>query len=274
LFNGFEVIAISNYLEDHEISDGVYEQEALDFVKIIIESLDEDNFTFDELVQLRNNLNKVCQANQIVSFVSNTDSPIVNFVPLVFSRNDEYNLAFEDVDIPSDLQANANTILPLGLDFNSSITGGAIIQFDNNYLDNATDLSIVMTAAHEFVHVYLAYLYSEGQLLIAYPEYTDLNTAFSAYQNDSSAENGGLLGDAMHYVYDDFLDWITQSVFTYATNNNIEGATEEYCNKLVIGSHENTDAFQNLNTTNQNAYSIIAINEQDGTAPAKGTKCD
>ncbi|RKE98559.1 hypothetical protein [Ichthyenterobacterium magnum] len=78
----------------------------------------------------------------------------------------------------------------------------------------------------------------------------------------------------MHDVYDDFLDWITQSVFTYATNNNIDGATQDYCSKLVIGSHQYTDAFQNLNATNQSAYSLIAVNEQDGTEQAKGSTCE
>ena len=259
---------IFNYLN---IENGCSE-EAKGFIRNIIESLEDTNFTFDELVQLYDNLDKVCQGKQIESFIRNTDSPIVNFILDTFSGNANYNFSMEDVDLPIALDANANTIFPAGLNFNSN--SAVIIQFDNSYLDSATDLSIVITAAHEFVHAHLAYLYSEGQLLTDYPQYTDLNTAFSAFQNNSNETTGELLGDAMHDVYDDFLDWITQSVYTYATDNNIEGATQEYCSKLVIGSHQYTDAFQDLDETEQNAYSIISVNEKDGTTQAKGTNCD
>ncbi|RKE98558.1 hypothetical protein [Ichthyenterobacterium magnum] len=159
-------------------------------VNVIENECDEEN----ELVfEFYPNMDKDCQRNIINSFIANTDSPLVNFIRNTFLGNNQYNLAYEDIDLPlvEGEIPNANTVLPSGLNFNSA--SAVNIQFDNGYLDNATNLSIVMTAAHEFVHDYLAYLYAEGLLLTTYPQYTDLNTAFLAFQNDSNADNGRLL---------------------------------------------------------------------------------
>lgn len=224
------------------------------------------------VIEFYPSLDNICQENKINDFITSTDSPLTNFVRNVFLGNNQYNLAYEDKNLPTQLDAFANTVFPAGLNFNSN--SAANIQYDNNYLINASDLSVIMTTAHEYVHVYLAYLYSNGTLLQNYPDYNNLNNAFISFQNNSNPTTAELLAEEMHNVYDDFLDWITESVFQYATDNNIEGATEEYCNKLVIGSHQYTDAFQNLNGTNQSEYSIIATNEEAGNEQANGTNCE
>lgn len=65
----------------------------------------------------------------------------------------------------------------------------------------------------------------------------------------------------MHNVYDDFLDEITDSVFNYATNNNITGVTRDYCKKMVLGAHQDTNTFQSLTPEQQTKYSTIIANE-------------
>lgn len=129
-----------------------------------------------------------------------------------------------------------------------------------------------MVTAHEIIHVYLTYLYTENQLLTVYPNYSNLNEAFLGYENNTVTPEE--LALEMHAVYNDFIGLMTASVFDYATKNNITGATEEYCNKLVIGAHEETSTFQSLNETNQTNYSTISTNEQNGTEDAKGSNCE
>lgn len=217
-------------------------------------------------------MDKECQSNQIQNFTTNTDNSIVEFIRNTFVGNDNLNLSFEDVDIPTSFGANANTTLPNNLSFNENTA--AIISFDNAYLDSATDLSIVMSTTHEYIHIWLAYLYSQGTLLNNYPTYTSLNSAFQAFQNDSSLINAENLANEMHNVYDDFLNIIIDAVFNYVSDNNISDADYEYCEKLVIGAHQNTNAFQSLSIEEQNEYSTITVNEEQGNSNAYGNNCE
>jgi hypothetical protein len=131
-----------------------------------------------------------------------------------------------------------------------------------------------MVMAHELVHVYLMYLFDQDDLLTYYPDYNDLNDAFQDFQNNPSSNSENVLQDSMHNVYDDFLDWITDAVYIYATDNNISGITENYCNQMVIGHHQNTETFQSLTSAQKTEYSTIAENEQNGNNGAKGRKCE
>lgn len=196
----------------------------------------------------------------------------MEFIRNTFVGNDNLNLSFEDVDIPTSFGANANTTLPNNLSFNENTA--AIISFDNAYLDSATDLSIVMSTTHEYIHIWLAYLYSQGTLLNNYPTYTSLNSAFQAFQNDSSLINAENLANEMHNVYDDFLNIIIDAVFNYVSDNNISDADYEYCEKLVMGAHQNTNTFQNLTVEEQNEYSTITVNEEQGNTNAYGNNCE
>jgi hypothetical protein len=131
-----------------------------------------------------------------------------------------------------------------------------------------------MTAAHEFIHLYLAYLYSQGLLTAAYPQYGDLEDALDAFKENPNIANGETLSNEMHSVYDDHLDSITNAVFAYATANNISGATESYCRKLVTGAHPQTDAYQNLNDTEKQDHDNVASDEINGHQNSKGSKCN
>ena len=78
----------------------------------------------------------------------------------------------------------------------------------------------------------------------------------------------------MHDVYEDFLNEITESVFNYATNNNITGVTRDYCEKMVLGAHQDTNTFQSLTPVLQTEYSTIIVNENESKTAAKGSKCE
>lgn len=108
----------------------------------------------------------------------------------------------------------------------------------------------------------------------AYSEYGDLEAAFDAFKEFPSISNGQALSNEMHSVYDDHLESITDTVFAYATANNISGATESYCRKFVTGAHPQTDAYQNLNDTEKQVHDDVASNEISGLANSKGSKCN
>lgn len=224
----------------------------------------EDDDLFDDL-------DKTCQGNKIKNYTISTNTSLTNFITGVFFGNSTYNLQLSDIDISSGADLNANTRLPTSAVLDSN--NGIVIEFDNSYLDNATNLSIAMTTGHEFVHVYLSYLYIDGELLNYNSNYTDLNNAFSTYYNNQNTTNGEALGEAMHDVYDDFLDMITDSVFAYATNNNIS-VSRDYCEKLVLGAHQYTNAFNGLTPAQQTEYSTITFNEENNNASAQGTSCE
>jgi hypothetical protein len=255
---------------DQTESDG-YNQGDIDVViDILYYMMLNGNFNFDDITEVRNGLDKECQKDLITNFTTmSTDSPIHNFVQNTFFGNNEFNLQFEDVNLDS---MQAQTLYPNGLVFSSN--NYASIQFDNNFLENATDLAIVMTAAHEFIHLYLAYLYSQGLLTAAYPQYGDLEDALDAFKENPNIANGETLSNEMHSVYDDHLDSITNAVFAYATANNISGATESYCRKLVTGAHPQTDAYQNLNDTEKQDHDNVASDEINGHQNSKGSKCN
>lgn len=224
-----------------------------------------------ELEHLGSDMDKECQQNKILK-VLNVESEITNRITNAFFGNDEANLLFADVDIPEDLDAIAFTFPPENMVLNEST--GIAVGFDNSYLDNATDLSMVVTTSHELIHVYFYYLFIEGNLLDVYPDYTNLNTAFENYQNDINSSNLEALGESMHAVYNDFLDLMIEVVYNYVLDNNIPDVSQEYCTKLVIGNHQNTETFQDLTEEEQTEYSTIANNEENGTPDAKGTKCE
>ncbi len=267
LVNNSWSISLSMYLDSN------CSLESAEFAEFVIEALMNNNeLEYEKLVQLYNDMDKPCQGSKIQDFTIKSNTSLTNLITGIFFGNDDYNLQISDIDIPVNIDANANIRLPSLPIFDSD--NGIVIEFDNSYLNNATDLSIAMTSAHEFVHAYLVYLYIEGELINYDSSYTQLNSAFSIYYSNQTITNGIALGQAMHNVYDDFLDMITDSVFAYSTNNNIEGAAEEYCRKLVLGAHQYTSTFQALSPTAQTDYSNITVNENEGNENAKGTSCE
>ncbi|PWH84127.1 hypothetical protein DIS18_06175 [Algibacter marinivivus] len=266
--NIFKVRVINDYLKQNSCN-----AESKNFSELAVEAwLNDGDLEFEKLEKFYVQMNKECQAEKVFDLIINSNVSLTNFIKNEFGKSTEHHIQFEDIDLPDDVIAG--TIFPDEPILNDEGQNGIILNFDNSYLDNASNLSIVLTAAHEFVHIRLGYLYIKGELLNVYPDYTDINDAFITYYDDKSNANRTALDQSMHDVYDDFLDEITDSVFNYATNNNITGATRDYCEKMVLGAHQNTNAFQGLTPEQQTEYSTIIVNENEGKANAKGSKCE
>ena len=246
--------------------------QALAFAFDAIEAMINNNeLELDFLEQIYLPLDKECQAKVVMDFTANVDSQLSNFLVNVFNGNNNFHIEIVDEDFPANITGNAATTPPVGMEFTSETA--AIVRFDNEYLDNATDLSVVMTTAHEYLHVYLIYLYSQGQLLSTYPSYIDLNNAFQVFESNPNETTFQELENQSHIIYDDFLGWIQDSVNAYVEKNNLN-ISQEYIEKMVVGSHQYTSTFQNLSNTLQIEYSQIAVNEQNGETNANGSTCN
>lgn len=225
---------------------------------------------FEDLEQLYLALENDCKATILANLI-NKDVELVNLITNKFFKSNDYNLqvAQEEITNPS---IYAHTVPPTGMVFNSNTFTG--IFYDTGNMVNSTDLSFVMTTAHEFVHVHLFELFSSNQLLSNYPTYTTLNSSMTNYKSNPTPANLITMINEMHSVYNDFLIMITDVVFKYATENNIEGATYQYCKKIVVGSHQNTATYLNLSQDDKDDYAGIATNEHLGLNNAKGSKCN
>ncbi|HLU86061.1 MAG TPA: hypothetical protein VKZ45_11335 [Vicingaceae bacterium] len=264
-----EIKALASYLGK---GDNCSNPATLDFVVEAIEAMINNNeLELDFLEQIYLPLDKECQAKVVMDFTANVDSQLSNFLVNVFNGNNNFHIEIVDEDFPANITGNAATTPPVGMEFTSETA--AIVRFDNEYLDNATDLSVVMTTAHEYLHVYLIYLYSQGQLLSTYPSYIDLNNAFQVFESNPNETTFQELENQSHIIYDDFLGWIQDSVNAYVEKNNLN-ISQEYIEKMVVGSHQYTSTFQNLSNTLQIEYSQIAVNEQNGETNANGSTCN
>lgn len=103
-------------------------------------------------------LNYNCQAKVVIDAYS-ACSDLNNVFLSIFEGSDRYNIKYMNAADLGDEDANAitkyagTTVSP-----NGTITYNITITFKNNYLNTATDLSIVRTAIHENIHAILMYL--------------------------------------------------------------------------------------------------------------------
>jgi hypothetical protein len=178
---------------------------------------------------------------------------------------------------------SANTHLTIqngNAGISNAFTVGATITIGDNYLENATQLSIARTMIHESVHAYLNGIYYNypdfenktfKDKLHKYAQdkgYTDMNTfhhnfmgqyidamAYSLYEWDKTYGTGGNLG------WEYYQSMVYSGMFQVDPSGNI--ATE-------------IDTFKELvpNASDRQAIADIILNEQNGNNDANGTECD
>lgn len=151
------------------------------------------------------------------------------------------------------------------------------IEFDNTYLDNATNISIASNALHEMVHAYLINLYITGQMSSQTDDYNDLLNAFIDFYDDQVLDTAATLDNEIHNAMEDFIDKLAYSLNQYCLNNNIDDASLEFCKKMIWSSMYGTDLFNQVLTTQQQIeYGNIGATEQDNLQSnnPKGTPCN
>lgn len=215
-----------------------------------------------------NNIQKPCQKD-IIKNITSISSPFTNLINQTFNSSDKVNVKFYNGNNPNGNPAYTNPILE-GTPDNFIVK----IRFDNNYLDNATDLSIIAVTLHELVHAYLIALYVKGELVATNAEYNTLQNAFMAFYNEMVEDTFVQTDNEIHNAMKNFMEQMANSIYNYALSKDIS-VTPEYCKNLAWGTMTGTDLFQETLTSDEQIISNnTAAYEQDNLPQAKGTGCN
>ena len=262
-------------LWDFIYNQGACSNEAQEFVLRAIElhiEIDDPNTSIESIIKALFNFHKECQGELLFKALY-VNSELTNKfrIDLVSSRNNHFVMQ----DLPADQMANPNNTAETLLEiFNQyGFRDLVVIQFSQDYLDQSTDLGMIVTLFHEMVHATIVDQYHQGTLLTNYPSYNSLNLAFDNYLANKTLDNQDILDKEMHDIYIDFIDDIAEAVYQYCQNNNISGVNLEYAKKLVWGSLGAYDVFtENLTPSEQTEALNLLNNEQTNNSNAVSNK--
>lgn len=254
-------------------------EDAKKFVQLAIDAIkSDDGLEFEALIELINGLDKDCQARVLFKSILRIDSTFTNLIKDSYLKSSSRHINLQDIAVgagePALISSEGARTQPYrGID---PVTNGnvVIIEFNNNYLDQATDLGYVNTLYHELLHAHILHLYHDGELLTAYPTYTALNTALNNYFSDNNNLSfAEVKKQEMHNIYVDFIDDIAGSLVAYAQENGISGIGLDYAKKLVWGGLNGYDVFtNNLTVAEQNEAQTLLAKENFNHSDAKSNK--
>lgn len=277
--------AQKTWLTQHSVQQGLvygfvganhYNQSSLDFAYPAIDALMEGG-EVDFAKRIIYTINKPCQ-KEVVKDMMAVSSSLTNLIKDTFNTSDNVNLKFWNGDISAQAP-NANAYV------NPTFTGtpdNFIIKigFDNDFLNNGTNLAIVAVTLHEVVHAYFYSLYIQNKLVATNSNYNTLQNAFIAYYANASPQTYNPLDNELHNVMNNFMGKIANAIYNYAQSNHITGLTPAYCLSLAWGTMEGTDLFnQMLNPDQRAEANHTFMTEQNNTQydtafPIKGTPCE
>ena len=264
LNNHFSIkLNVIDYLEvNHTQTDYDFVNEAIDALR--------NGGEVDYPNKIIYTINKPCQ-KQIVKDILAISSPLTNLIKSTFDSTDKVNLKFYNGTIPDGNPAQTNHII-VGTPPENYIIQ---IKFDDTYLDNATDLSIIAVTLHELVHAYLTDLYIKNQLIATDQSYNTLLNAFINFYKNKDENTYTTFDLEMHNAMKSFISKMANSIYNYALSKNITGVTPGFCEQLAWGTMNGTSLFQtSLTIDQQHDYETITAIEQDNIAGAKGTPCN
>ena len=160
-------------------------------------------------------------------------------------------------------------------------TVGSTITLDENYLKNATRLSIARTIMHESIHAYLnAYFYQ-------YPDFQnkDFSRALQFYLNSFGKDMNG----SQHELMVNYVEAMSKALYEWDRHyNSGHSADFDYCKSLCYAGlsyktkdsagndiYEDSDAFKNMvpNKADRDKIKEKINNENTGNRNAKSSKC-
>lgn len=249
-------------------------QESQEVIIEILQASIQNNIPLIKLIRVVDQLTKPCQAKIILrSILLNSDYNELIKNSLIFPN--DTGVYFNDLpssEMPLSTIGAFTVKEPYYLE--APDTGYVIgITFNTNYLTTATDLGIVVLSYHELLHAYFIDLYHQGNLLVQYPGYTDLNDAFTNYYLNSNIATAAALDNELHDKFVDFIDPIAQAIVNYCQTNGINGVNLDYAKKLVWGSLYGTSTFtENLTEAEELEAQTLIAYENYNYPSAKGTK--
>lgn len=116
----------------------------------------------------------------------------------LFNKGGKFTYYIEDVDIVQNFGGivNARTSPP------DPLTGNIIIQLDNNYVQNATSLSIARTIIHETVHAYMLYLSKTNRSFLM-----ELNNYYNFHDNIPQDAHHGMMSQYLLGMMVSLYNW-------------------------------------------------------------------
>lgn len=231
-------------------------------------------------VQIKNELDNLCAKN-IFSELRDGDLVDHSLSPEVQIPNqDPFNLEAKILKIFNEHKTIDYVIRDENNgNYTQAISGKIYTYLDDNYLNNASSLSIARTIIHESIHGYLILQNSNNQ--------SNLYQALDTYAKN----NGYTDANTIHHNFmGSYVDALTYSLFKwdeeYGTGGlrNIFGnIDEEYYRAMAFGGfykftndvRVDYDAFKELVPDPVKRDKIVKIikNEQDGNTSARGKKC-
>jgi len=218
-----------------------------------------------------------CQAKVIYKALF-VDSSFTNTFKEALIKPNNWHINFKDLDTGEGeppMQNNTGARVLPSIETHPDYGRTVILEFNNDHLNQATNLGYINTLYHEMLHAYILHLHLKGELLNVYPQYLDLNTAMQNFLSDLENETLGIIYEKeMHNIYVDFIDLLANSLLQYCLDNNITGVNLTYAKKLVWGGLNGNDIFYNNLTTEQqiDAQALLAYENSNISANAKGPK--
>ncbi|PZD79087.1 hypothetical protein [Mesonia sp. K7] len=200
--------------------------------------LQDGEVDWEELIII--DINDECQ-RKIISDVIDSDTLLMDILKDTFNdQNDDIKL----IVTSDNISTNASTSSVIH--YNAQTKDCFInITFNENYLQNGTDLSIARTMIHESIHALLLYGVLNGLFSVngqTDPDYTELMDAFLLYMHNSSSSH---YSGEQHEIIADLNDDITLTLENYG-NMNGYNLNSNYYKTLSWGGLLETDAFKEI----------------------------
>ncbi|MFD2529775.1 MULTISPECIES: hypothetical protein [Polaribacter] len=232
--------------------------------------------------QIKNKLTNKC-AKDIFTELENgifENHPLKPEIQIPISNQLTLNFSESILKLFND-SSNINLTIQNGTTNGSNAsTNGATITVNDNYLANATRLSIARTIIHESVHAYINALYSN---VVSFNSFS-----FADKIEKYSEDKGYVIGtnNFHHNFMGQYIDAMAYSLYewdkTYGTGGNLGWKyyqTMAYSGMFQVNSNgtivTENDTFKELvpNANDRQAIADIILNEQNGNNDAQGTKC-
>jgi hypothetical protein len=233
--------------------------------------------------QINNNLTNKC-AKDIFTEIENgiyQDDPIKPELEILALNTGKLNFSQEILHLFASSSTTNFTIQDGNTGASNAFTTGATITIGDNYLANATQLSIARTIIHESVHAYLNALYSNVVIFNSF--------SFRQKMDKYAKDNGYTVGSNLfhHNFMGQFIDAMAYSLYEwdkeYGSGGNLDWdyyKSMAYSGMFQVDPNGNIateiDTFKKLVPISSYRQEIanIILNEQKGNNDAKGTKCD
>ena len=198
---------------------------------------------YDENIIYDNSLNDYPCHKKIIKDAINSCSPLSQLVLNLFESNDGVNLIIKASDLgPINSGPNASTTPTSSYNSNTQ-TCDITITFNENYLENATDISIARTSIHESLHAILIYLFEQdllyspnGNIIEGFEGFVD---AYINYQLGLPSN----LNTAHHELLVIFVEDIAESLSFFSVEHGYNNYTFEYYKKMSWSGLTTMDSF-------------------------------